>query len=400
MTLNSGELQVRELVRTVRARLSQIPHLGAVSAALAVILIGGVAAAFVFNRTKPQAVETARASDGVVLTAQQRRAAGIEVLPLRRSSLPPVLRAPGEVKTNDYITKVVGPRVTATVVKRHAKLGDVVAQGQALVTLYSQDMAEAQSGFVLAERDLARYRRLNASAAIAQKDLDQAMSKRQELYGRLLAFGLTAPQIGALSRKGLANSATGQFDLVAPIAGTVTKDDFREGEVIVVDKETKPLFEITNPKDVWVEARVAQSLARTIGGTDARVIAGDRVKSARIVQVGSTMDETTRTVLVRLTVDNADLMLRPGQFVDVELSGASEPVLTVPTDAVLRDMGGNWVVYAQGKDGAFQPRRVSLRYAVGERSAIDGLPAGARVVTAGAFFVHSEAQKSSFADED
>lgn len=398
MSSKLSELDVRAWLLAARARLRQGPR--PIIAAAVVIVISAVAAAFVFPRPQPVEPATEATPGHVVLNADQRRAAGVVVSPLMRTPLPPVIRAPGEVRTNDYITKVVGPRITATVVTRHAKLGDVVAAGQVLVTLYSQDMAEAQSGFVLAERDLARYRRLNASAAIAQKDLDSALSRRQELYGRLLSFGLTAPQIAALSRQGIANSATGQFDLVAPIAGTVTKDQFREGDVIVVEQESKPLFEITDPKNVWVEARVAPSLARSIGGSEARVIAGDRTKPARIVQVGSTMDEVTRTVLVRLAIDNSDLLLRPGQFVDVELTGPAEPVLTVPTNAVLRDLSGNWVVYIEGKGGDLQPRRVHLRYASGERSAIDGLAAGTRIVTAGAFFVHSEAQKSSFADED
>jgi RND family efflux transporter MFP subunit len=397
MIMKFSGSQIRLWAHAACAQLRQVPRL--VFAAAALIVIGAIAAAFIFRSPKLEEQEPQVATGHIVLNAEQRRAAGIVVSPLTMASLPPIIRAPGEVRTNDYITKVVGPRITATVVTRHAKLGDVVTAGRVLVTLYSQDMAEAQSVFVLAERDLARYRSLNANAAIAQKDLDSALSKRQELYGRLLSFGLTAPQIASLSRKGLANATTGKFDLVAPIAGTVTKDEFREGEVIVVDKDSKPLFEITDPKNIWVEARVAQSMARSIGGSEARVIAGDHTKTAHIVQVGATMDEATRTVLVRLAVDNSDLLLRPGQFVDVELLGSSGPVLTVPTNAVLRDLSGNWVVYVESKDGAFQAKRVILRYASGDRSAIDGLAVGTRIVTAGAFFVHSEAQKSSFAEE-
>lgn len=398
MSTNFGERTVRTLRHALSARLFQTSAGRIALVALAVIVIG--VAAFTLTRPEREAVEEESTAHHVVLTKEQRSAAGIKVGAVSRSALAPVIRAPGEVRTNDYITKTVGPRITATVVTRHAKLGDVVAAGQVLVTLYSQDMAEAQSGFVLAERDLVRFRRLNAEAAIAPREYDTALSRRQELYGRLLSFGLTAPQIAALSRRGLANSATGQFDLVAPIAGTVTKDEFREGDVIVVDQESKPLFEITDPKDVWVEARVAQSMASKIGGAEAKVIAGDRSKAARIVQTAGTMDEATRTVLVRLAVDNGDLALRPGQFVDVELAGAAEPVLTVPADAVLRDLAGNWVVYVEAKDGAFAPQRVRVLFTAHDRSAIEGIAAGTRIVTAGAFFVHSEAQKSSFADED
>lgn len=401
MTIKTRSLWGAQKLRALHARACKKPYHSAAVSVLALLLIAG---AFVlFNHTtpsQPPPPTNAENSSRVVLTAEQRRAAGIIVSPLARSTLPPVIRAPAEVRTNDYITKTVGPRITATVMKRHARLGDVVAQGQILVTLYSQGMAEAQSGYVLAERDLTRYRRLHETAAISQKDFDQAQSNRQQYYGKLLSYGLTPAQITALSRKGLANSATGQFDLVAPIGGTITKDDFREGDVIVVEQESRPLFEITDPKNIWVEARLAPSLAQSVGANDARVIVGGQVRRARILQTGSIVDESTRTVLVRLAIDNADLLLKPGQFVDVELIGKAEPVISVPTDAVLRDGAGNWVVYVEDNDGGFEPKRVTLRYTVGERTTIDGLAEGVRVVTSGAFFVHSEAQKSSFAGED
>lgn len=401
MTIKIHPLMGALRSRALYARVSKKPYHFAALTVLTLLLIA--AAGVLFNRTppsQPTAPTDTQNAGRVILTAEQRRAAGIIVSPLARSMLPPVIRAPAEVRTNDYITKTVGPRITATVMKRHAKLGDVVAQGQVLVTLYSQDMAEAQSGYVLAERDLARYRRLHDTAAISQKDFDQAQSNRQQYYGKLLSYGLTPSQIATLSRKGLTNSATGQFDLVAPIGGTIAKDDFREGDVIVVEQESRPLFEITDPKNIWVEARLAPSLARSVSANDARVIVGGQVRPARVLQTGGVVDESTRTVLVRLTIDNADLLLKPGQFVDVELIGKAEPVRTVPTDAVLRDGAGNWVVYAEGKDGTFEPKRVTLRYTVGDRTAIDGLAEGVRVVTSGAFFVHSEAQKSSFAGED
>lgn len=401
MTIKTPPASRAAILRVLYARACKKPYHFLAFSALTLFLIAGVFVQFSHTPTgQPTAPADTQNSGRVILTAEQRRAAGIIVSPLTRSTLAPIIRAPAEARTNDYITKTVGPRITATVMARHAKLGDVVTRGQVLVTLYSQDMAEAQSGYVLAERDLARYRRLQETAAISQKDFDQAQSNRQQYYGKLLSYGLTPAQIAALSRKGLANSATGQFDLVAPIGGTIAKDDFREGDVIVVEQESRPLFEITDPKNIWVEARLAPSLAQSVGANDARVIVGGQVRLAQILQTGSVVDESTRTILVRLAIDNADLLLKPGQFVDVELIGKAEPALSVPTDAVLRDGAGNWVVYVEGKDGGFEPKRVTLRYTVGDRTAIDGLAEGIRVVTSGAFFVHSEAQKSSFAGED
>lgn len=382
-------------VRTTYGRQSRRARFTGVI--IAVVLLGSVVTLVALWRSTPDVEQTTPVATGVHLTAAQRAAGGIIIEALRPVSLPQILRAPGEVRTNDYITAVVAPRISATVVSRHARLGDVVRKGQSLVTLYSRDMAEAQSGFVLAERDLARYRRLNATASIAGQLLDQATAKRQELFGRLESFGLTPLQVGELTAKGLSNSATGQFELVAPQNGTITKDAFREGDVADIGKL---LFEITDPKNVWVEAHVSPPLARTISGQTALVVAGDQTRAAHILQISDTVDETTRTITVRLAVDNGDAVLKPGQFVDVELYGSAEPVLAVPTAAVLRSADGDWVVYVENKDGLLRARQVQIRYAVGDRTAISGIEPGTRVVTVGAFFVHSEAQKSNFESDD
>ncbi|GAA0526624.1 RND family efflux transporter MFP subunit [Rhizomicrobium palustre] len=383
----------------MKTLLHAVPYGRALATALGFAILAGATVIFLRPNTPAPAPEPPSASEGVLLSPEQKQAAGIKISAITPQVVAQVIRAPGEVKADGYSSKIVGPRITATVVTRHARLGDVVHQGQPLVTLYSQAMAEAQSGFVLAERDLARYTRLHESSAIAPKDYDQAVSKRQELYGRLLSFGLTQGQIAALSKRGLSNASIGQFDLLAPISGTVSKDDFRDGEVIVLEQEGRPLFEITDPKTVWVEARLSPALAKAIG-SEARVTAGGISKPAKIVQGGTAVDEATRTVLVRLEVQNADLALRPGQFVDVEIFGDAAPALSVPSDAVLRDPAGAWVVYIEGKGGALSPHKVIPRYSAGARTVIDGIAPGTLVVTSGAFFVQSEAQKSSFAEED
>ena len=334
---------------------------------------------------------------GIHLTAAQRKSAGVAVQTLQVAPLAPLLRAPGEVRTNDYVTQIVSPRITATIVKRHAKLGEAVTKGQALVTLYSQDMAEAQSGYVLAERDLTRFQRLNESAAIAGQQLDQAVAKRAELYGRLQSLGLTPEQIAGVALRGLGSRETGQFDLVAPAGGTITKDEFKEGDVV---EPGKALFEITDPKNVWVEAFVSPTQVAKLGGTSATVLAGGKSYPAKVAQVRDIIDETTRTVGIRLQVNNPDTTLKPGQFVDVELRGAAKPVSSIPTAAVLRNEDGSWLVYRENPDRSFSPLRVSVLFASGNQTAIAGIPAGTRVVASGAFFVRSEGEKASFGGED
>ena len=359
------------------------------------VAIGAVALFSMRHEQRPASTLTPDQPDGVVLTQAQQDNANIAVRPLARTALRQIFRAPGEVQTNAYTAGIIAVRVTATVVSRAAQLGDRVTKDQALITLYSQDVAAAQSAYLLAQRNLARLTRIKA--VIAEQQLDEARAKRQEARGRLESYGLTSKEIAALSTKGLGNDHAGQFVLSAPATGTIIEDNFKVGDVVDAGK---PLFQIADLKDVWVEAHVSPAIAPQLAGSDARVMAGDTAYTAKIVQTHDTVDETTRTVGVRLKLDNADRALRPGQFVDVELFGPDKKVLNLPTSAVLRNAAGRWVVYVRTKSGAFAERPVKVLFAANGRTAIDGLAAGTPVVTSGAFFVMSEAAKASFGEDE
>ena len=84
----------------------------------------------------------------------------------------------------------------------------------------------------------------------------------------------------------------------------------------------------------------------------------------------------------------------------MELYSASAPELFVPTVALLRNGDGGWIVYVEDALAAFHPVPVTPLHAAGDETAITGIQPGAKIVTMGAFFVKSEAEKSAFGDED
>ena len=108
------------------------------------------------------------------------------------------------------------------------------------------------------------------------------------------------------------------------------------------------------------------------------------------------MDEVTRTVGVRLGVENPDGAFRPGQFVDVDIATTGPLVTSLPTEAVVRGSDGDWVVFVETPEGVLQPKEVEVVRSTNGRTVIDGIPVGTMVVTRGAFFVQSEIAKSGF----
>ncbi|MDE0373912.1 MAG: hypothetical protein OXI73_15400, partial [Rhodospirillales bacterium] len=111
------------------------------------------------------------------------------------------------------------------------------------------------------------------------------------------------------------------------------------------------------------------------------------------------LDESTRTLPIRVQVPNPEDELHPGMFVDVLiLNEDSQPVLAVPETAVLRSADGDWQVFVvAGEDGdEFEPVEVTVESTTAGFAVIDGVAPGTRVVTEGGFFLQSEYAKSGF----
>lgn len=99
-------------------------------------------------------------------------------------------------------------RITAQVVRRHARLGDHVKQDQPLVTLSSVEMAEAQGILLETEAELRRVEKLGREM-VSDKRFVAAQVAYQHAYAKARAYGMTEKQIDVLVKAGDAAKATG-----------------------------------------------------------------------------------------------------------------------------------------------------------------------------------------------
>lgn len=332
-------------------------------------------------------------SSELQLSDSQIREAGIVVQLVVPTKVAVSLVVPGEVQLNQYKTKIITPRISAMVMRRHVAMGDLVRQGQAMVTLFSVDMAQAQSEFVVAKSEWDRVQRLGKNI-VSAKRTTEAQVKFQQVRALLRAYGLTNEQIKKLPKSGSVSNP-GQFDLRAEQDGLIVSDSFQVGEVI---EPGRPLYRLTDPVSRWVEARINPEDATMISPGDKAVIAtGGQRHTGTVVQLHQSVDEQTRTLGVRIEVIDPRSMLRPGQFVDVSFEKPGDvAVLAVPKDAVLRSADGDWTVFQMVSPGKFKPVGIRIIRQTESHSVIDGLPQGAQVAVKGAFFVQSELAKSGF----
>lgn len=337
--------------------------------------------------------EHADEAEGLKIAPEAMKEAGIVVTPLQPQLVANTVRAPGEVVPNRYRSGVVTPRIPGIVAERLVSAGERVRKGQVLATMFSVEMAEAQGQFQIAELEWRRVRQLGKEI-VSDKRFIETEVQRKQAMAKLLSFGMAPREIESLADRGVPANA-GHFSLFANQDGVIYSDDFMVGERV---EPGKVLFTVTDNDTVWIDARVSPADAKKVQrGMRAVAHVGDDNRQAVVTMVNPTMDEATRTVSVRLEASNADGRLRPGMFIDVELPVAeAEPALAVPVDSVLRGPDGDWVVYAANGDGRLKAIEVKVVRNIAGVAVIEGVAPGTPVVTAGAFFVQSEAAKGAF----
>lgn len=330
----------------------------------------------------------------VELSPAQRQMADIETAVVKAQLLAEQIGAPGEVVVDAYRSIKVTPRITAQVVRRHARLGDHVKQDQPLVTLSSVEMAEAQGILLETEAELRRVEKLGREM-VSDKRFVAAQVAYQHAYAKARAYGMTEKQIDVLVKAGDAAKATGEFALLATLEGTIISDNFTVGELI---EPGRLLFQVTDESSLRVKARLTPAKAASVRvGSRAKVKVGKGWLQGKVVQADHTLDEATRTLAVHIEVINLGHQLHAGQFVETLIEGKStERGIAVPLAAVLRSADGDWQVFVETAPGRFEPREVEVVRTVGDQMVIEGIAEGVTLVTKGAFFVQSEIAKGGF----
>lgn len=326
------------------------------------------------------------------LNPAQMTLADIRVEPLTAKVVDYQLYAPGEILSNGYTSYRVSPRVASVVLRRHVALGDHVKQGQPLVTLFSESLAQVQADYRTAWPEWQRVQGLGRKTVGEQRYIS-AKASLEAVRATLLAYGLAKSDLKALASQ--QSQTLGEYTLRAEIDGAVLSDDFEQGQRI---EAGAPLIALADEKQLWVEAHLPADLTLTLGaGTQAEVVTGDVRVKARVSQEAHTIDPVTRTRTVRLLVDNPEHRLHPGQFAEVFFRfRTQEPVLAVPETALMRGADGDWTVFMEDHPGEFLPVEVELGRALGPLREITGVESGRRIVTEGAFFVASQIAKGGF----
>ncbi|SDJ82386.1 RND family efflux transporter, MFP subunit [Ferrimonas sediminum] len=327
------------------------------------------------------------AEEGLHLTPAQSAIAGIEVATVLESQLNFQHPVPAQLLANPNVTSQLSLPVDARVIARHVNPGQDVAKGAPLLTLASSAIANAQGRYLLAQAEWQRVRSLGEKA-ISGSRFQQARIDIETSLQDLLALGMTQAQIDGLDHKA---TRLGQFDLLAPHAGTVQQDNS-------VMQQNLPalttLMVLANEKTLWANAQVAPSQSGNVRIGQAMTLAvNGELFQARVIGRDHELNPQTRTESVRLEVSNPDHRLHAGQFATAYLGQSERRGIVLPDSALSRSPDGDWMVYLyDGKE--YRAQEVQVLNAIEQQNLITGIPLGSQVVVKGAFFLTSEQAKS------
>jgi cobalt-zinc-cadmium efflux system membrane fusion protein len=317
-----------------------------------------------------------------------------------------VQKVSGRIEANEQRTTRIGSSITGRVTQVMAEVGDRVKAGQPLAKLASPELSNAQLGFLralsstkLAERSVERAQQLvtadvigNAELQRREVELSVARAELRAATDQLRLIGLSEALIERLRETGALAS---EVAITANRTGIVVERKVSQGQVA---QPGDPLFTVADLSNVWVVGALPEQDANSVHLNqlvEVEVAAlGKQKLKGRIVFVSDTVQQDTRTVPIRTSVENPKFELKPQMLATLHLSGGLRKQLAVPGSAVVRENDKDYV-FVQIEKNHFRLTEVELDPAAGElRPVKKGISEGTFIVVDGSFHLNSQRKRA------
>jgi len=250
-----------------------------------------------------------------------------------------------------------------------------VKKSEKLFNIYSQEVANIQEEMILA------------------KELNPTLFK--SLKKRLKLLDIDSRVINKMS-----NSPIYNFDIYSPFSGVIIKKDINSGSYV---KKGKSIFQIADLSRLWVIAKVYQKDISFVNiGMLAKIdIEGFKEIESKVDFIYPTLDKKSKTIDVRLLIDNKDSKIYPNFFTKIDFFGTKKRVLMLPKSAVLTK-GDKHYIFRPVNDREFEPIEIKAeRFDSRRFEIISGLSSGDRVIDGAMFLLDSDALSNGlYEDED
>jgi Cu(I)/Ag(I) efflux system membrane fusion protein len=310
---------------------------------------------------------------------------GVRTTTAKRTSITRTIRAVARVDFNEERMARLHPKVEGWIEElRVDKTGENVEKDTILLSIYSPRLVSTQQEYLLA---------LNNLQALKSSPIDEIRRGAEELAvssrERLMLFDVPEHQIRELEQT---HKIQKNLHIHSPVAGTVINIGAREGQYVTPKTE---LYMVVDLSTVWVYAdiyeyelpwvRVGDEVEMTLAGVPGKTFTG------KLDYIYPYAEARTRSIKVRLTFDNPELLLKPEMFAEVVIQSDKRiDAIVIPSEAVIRS-GQSERVFVVRAPGKFEPVIVKLGFqSAGQVAVLEGIEEGDEVVISAQFLLDSE----------
>ncbi|MDF3839622.1 efflux RND transporter periplasmic adaptor subunit [Cupriavidus basilensis] len=303
------------------------------------------------------------------------------------------IEVPGSIEPDPAKLVKIVPPLAGRIEKLYAGLGDTVRKGDPLFMLDSAELSAAQgeagkarAALLEARLNLDRQRTLYESEIVARKDYEQAQMAFAQASSDAETSAAHLAQLGAVS----ASPSQRKYTMRSPLAGRVIELEGAQGGFW--NDTGAPVMTVADLSVVYLAANVSEKDIASIFVGQAAAIAlnayPDQPVTGKVRYIGEILDPDTRTVKVRVAVDNKEGRYRPGLFAKVTFSGEKHAALMVPPSALLQS-GLHTRVLVEMAPFRYEPRIVKTgTHSDGRVEILAGLKAGDRIVVKNGVLLH------------
>jgi Cu(I)/Ag(I) efflux system membrane fusion protein len=323
------------------------------------------------------------------LPTVQQQLIGVRTTEVRFAPFGQAIRAVGTITYDERKLTQVNLQVSGWIRKVFVDaVGKSVRKGEPLLSLYSPDLLATQEEYLLA---------LRSEQQLAGSPLPEAKEGAQALITsareRLKLWNVTDQQIDELQRRGKADPV---ITVYAPASGIVLKREALPGKYV---EPGTTLYELADLSTVWIYADVYESQLADLKPHQQAVATFDAYPETTfegtVQYIYPSLNETTRTIRVRLELPNPKLSLKPGMYGTVVIQTDQQKRLVVPKEAVL-DTGVRQIVFLDEGKGMYVPTEVKLgRRGEDKVEVLAGVKEGDRVVTSANFLLDAQSKLAS-----
>lgn len=334
--------------------------------------------------------------------------AGLEISAIALSDVTITLSCNAEIVYNGNRFARVSSRVTGVVQEVVKDVGDRVTKGETLAFIDSAELAAARAEYLQAlgtvnlwdQNHMRTHELVEKGIAGKQEDLEAEAKLAESKIGlsrtlqRLRTLGLSETFISETEKS---QDTSPLLAVTAPFDGEIVARSAVIGELVDL---SKPLFEVADTSKMWAHLAVYEADIAQVRTGQPVIVMVDGIRgesfSGKVTWISTQIDPRTRTLPVRVELDNPDGVLRANMFGRAVISVHDrEPRLLVPKSAVQWDGCCN-IAFVRRNELIYEPRRLRLGPEMGEFFVVEtGLTEGETVVTQGSFMLKTEIMKSS-----